>query len=337
MTKFPRFLFLEITKECNLKCQFCGLWKTQDLPEKISLGDKITFLKNVIKWLGVHKEVLSVCLMGGEPFLYPNQVFEITKACMDIIPMVYLSTNGTLLKANIDKILKSGLTALNISIDSHIPEIHDNLRGRQGLFDYLIPVIKELISKRNEYKYPIKIWISSILGNWNINSLPEHIKFFKKLGVDGIRFLPIQYTTGFSSPKNWHKNFNGFPQSNEVQNGIDYLLALKSNMDFYQNSKEEIILWQSYFKNPEYFPKSISPCRAYEQNLWVDIYGNIQFCDTKIIEPKDMIGNIMTTPIEDIWNGERALQIKQEMKNCNRGCGMKSCNMNINLFKRSIY
>ena len=75
----PQRLFIQITDECNLRCKLCKLWKTQDPPDKISLEDKITFLKKVIKWLGIHKKGVLVHLGGGEPFLYPDQVFKLSK------------------------------------------------------------------------------------------------------------------------------------------------------------------------------------------------------------------------------------------------------------------
>lgn len=323
----PKRLFIQITNECNLKCKLCKLWKTQDLPEKISLDDKITFLKKVIKWLGIHKKGFLVHLGGGEPFLYPDQVFKLSKICKDNNIECTINTNGTLLKTNMHKILKSGITEINISIDSHIPEIHDNLRGRIGLFKQVTTDVKELIEYRNKYD-SIKIQIASIIGDWNIRRLYDHINFLKNLGVDGIRFQPIQYTydSEIRAKNNWYENFDQFPHSHkDIQNVMNYILELKQGNNFVLNLVEEIKLWGSYFKNPEYIP-NIDICKAFRNNIIVDLYGNIKYCFWHHINPINKIGNIVEDSIEKIWNGKVALQVKKQMRKCSKGCGLLNCN-----------
>ncbi len=100
------------------------------------------------------------------------------------------------------------------------------------------------------------------------------------------------------------------------------------------NSKEEIELWQSYFRNPEYLPKDLNPCKAYEQNLIIDVCGNVKFCFNKKIEPLNKIGNVLTTSINKIWNGRTATNIREEMSACNRACGVMACHINTELMKK---
>ena len=186
--------------------------------------------------------------------------------------------------------------------------------------------------KKDWNNLPIKLCVQSILGSWNINSLPKHIDFFQDLGIDGIMFQPIQYPFGLLIPKNWHKHFDKFPHSEEdILSGINYILSLKQDNGFIMNSKEELELWLSYFRNPEYLPNDLNPCKAYEQNLIVDVCGNVKFCFTKEIKPKNKIGNILTTSIEELWNGKNALQEKEVMRSCNLACGIMACHIDTNL------
>lgn len=175
-------IFLEITKECNLRCQLCKLWQQKDPNQKLTTKQKIHFLSEIILWLDDNNEVsnkdLSVILTGGEPFQYIDHVLEISNFCQLNEIKSYVNTNGSLLEPYIIKILKSGLTALTISIDSHKPEIHDDLRGFLGLFNHLIKILRRMKSKKDENGYPIKLCVQSILGGWNINTLPAHINFF---------------------------------------------------------------------------------------------------------------------------------------------------------------
>ena len=95
------------------------------------------------------------------------------------------------------------------------------------------------------------------------------------------------------------------------------LLNSKKNDGFIMNSKEEIELWRLYLSDPEYLHNGINPCRANEQNLIVDVCGNVKFCFNKILEPMDKIGNILTTPIDEILYGKNALQVKETTKRRN--------------------
>ena len=168
MVNHLRNLFIEITTECNLKCQICDLWKRKDSINKLNISHKLKFLKNIIDWAEAnnpeHKRNLNVILTGGEPFLFPDQVLMISNICKENHIPCYLNTNGSLVEPLVDRILDSGLTALTISLDSHHSTIHDNLRQSPGLFKSLIKVINLLLVRKRKETYPIKICVQSILG-----------------------------------------------------------------------------------------------------------------------------------------------------------------------------
>lgn len=332
----PERLFLEITKECNLKCRLCKLWQQEDSFGRLSLEDKIKFLLRLFDWLENYKKSFrnhfSIILTGGEPFLYTNEVLEIAKVCKENNIKCYVHTNGSLLEPRLNDILNSGLSALTISIDSHIPEIHGKLRNSSGLFSHLIDIIKKMVQYKKKNNCITKICVQSILGSWNLNSILDHISFFYDLGIDGMMFQPIQYPFGLSIPENWHKNFLYFPKSSsEVANSLELLLDFKKTNDFIMHSREEIGLWKHYFENPEYFPVNVNPCKSYEQNLIVDTCGNVKFCFNKLIEPINKIGNILTHSIDELWKGKTALQIKESMKTCNQACGVMACHIDTKL------
>lgn len=336
MSILPQKLFLEITTECNLRCKLCKFWQNKDPGNKIDLTAKINFLKKVINWLERNDEefqnYFDIILTGGEPFLYRNQVLKIAKLCKNNDISCYINTNGSIIGSNLKKILNSGLKALTISIDSHNAQVYDFLRGSMGLFNQLIEVLRNLKQKKDRNNFPIKLCVQSILGGWNINSLAEHIEFFQDLGIDGIMFQPIQYPFGLPIPEGWHKHFDKYPHSEEdIQNTIKYILSLKKDNSFVMNSKEEVELWLPYFRNPEYMSKKLNPCKAYEQNLIVDVCGNVKFCFNKEIKPKNKIGNILTTSIEELWNGKNASKEKKTLRSCNRACGIMACHIDTNL------
>ncbi|MFX1296303.1 MAG: radical SAM/SPASM domain-containing protein [Promethearchaeota archaeon] len=334
--RLPERLFLEITKECNLKCRLCKLWEQKDPSGRLLLEDKIKFLLRLFNWLENYRKNFRnhfcIILTGGEPFLYTKEILKIAEICKDNNIKCYVNSNGSLLELTLNRIFNCGLSALTISIDSHIPEIHDKLRNSPGLFSYLTDKIKRMVQWKKENNFLTKICVQSILGSWNLNSILDHISFFYDLGIDGIMFQPIQYPFGLSIPENWHKKFLYFPKlSSEIANSLEILSDFKKENDFIMHSREEIELWKLYFDNPEYLPKQINPCKSYEQNLIVDTCGNVKFCFNKLIEPINKIGNIKTHTIDELWKGKTAFQIRESMKTCNRACGVMACHIDTKL------
>lgn len=117
-----------------------------DLIQKIQFLD--IFFQSLEDFNPKFTENFSLILTGGEPFLFPTQVFKIAKFCRVNGVNSYVNSNGTLLRPLIGKILDSGLTGLTISLDSHKDEIHDNLRGIRGIFRKIIDVIKLMLNQK---------------------------------------------------------------------------------------------------------------------------------------------------------------------------------------------
>jgi MoaA/NifB/PqqE/SkfB family radical SAM enzyme len=334
MTNLIHNLFMEITTECNLRCQICDLWKRKDSISKLNIENKLKFLKNIFDWAEEcypdSRGDTNVILTGGEPFLFPDQVFMISDICRENHHNCYINTNGSLIRPRTDKILDSGLTAVTISIDSHHSKIHDILRQSPGLFKSVTRTIKILINKKRKENYPIKICIQSILGDWNIREVAEQVEFFKDLGIDGMQFQPFQHPFGRLIAFGCCKESDFFPNSHvEIDNAIDTLIKLKNKNSFIMNSVEEIQLFRQYFKNPESLPNR--SCKAFDQNLIIDVCGNVKFCFNKSLEPADKIGNIITKKIDVLLNGKEATLVKESMRNCNSPCGIMMCHVSSNL------
>lgn len=340
MTTLQR-IFIEITSTCNLRCRLCKLWQNTESTRVLTLGEKLAFIKDVLNYLEKssnknnntsHGPLPSVILTGGEPFLYPEQVFSISDSCRLKGVNCYVNINGSKVRLLIDQILNSGLTAITFSIDSHDSQTHDRLRGLNGLHDEVTNTIREMLKRKRKIDSSTLICVQSILGNWNLNSLPEHLSFLRNLGIDKMAFQPIQYPFGLQIPANWHENFPDFPNSkSEIKKAIAYLVKIKKNDDFITNSIEEINLWKSYFDNPELLPNGHNPCKAFEQNIIIDVYGNVRFCFNEIPDPIDKIGNIRTASIKSILESKAALETRKKMMACNRSCGIMACHIDANL------
>ena len=76
-------------------------------------AEEIHRLATLFSGLGVTK----VKLTGGEPTVR-HDIVEIVKRIKPLFSEVGMTTNGTLLKRKLPKLVEAGLTSVNISLDS---------------------------------------------------------------------------------------------------------------------------------------------------------------------------------------------------------------------------
>ncbi len=119
-------LWLYTNFHCNLACDYCCV-ASSPRAERRELGlDRILRLVDQAAAWGVGELYLT----GGEPFLLPD-IAPIVRGCTEALPTTLL-TNGMLFRGPGLRSLRAmprERFALQISLDSATPEVHDSHRG----------------------------------------------------------------------------------------------------------------------------------------------------------------------------------------------------------------
>ena len=114
------YLRISITDRCNLQCRYC---EPQDLIPKLSHADILTY-EEILRVVGVATRlgVSKVRVTGGEP-LVRKGVYDFLNelTATEDLKDVSLTTNGVLLKDNLEKIQAAGISRINISLDTLNP------------------------------------------------------------------------------------------------------------------------------------------------------------------------------------------------------------------------
>ena len=160
-----RYLELQITKRCNLKCKHCFLGDTEnvDLP-----------LEKIRKILKEFEEMqgLRVLITGGEALLHPN-FSEINEFLKELAIRKILFTNGILLDEGILKNLN--VEEIQISIDG-MKSGHEKLRG-VGTFEKTLSALKKAID------YGFQVSVATVIHRGNIEEFDELEALIKSLKV----------------------------------------------------------------------------------------------------------------------------------------------------------
>lgn len=143
MIRAPRWVVLQITERCNLRCRMCYEWgecgaylekkpsEFHDLPL-----DKI---EEVIADLKAYKPHFE--LFGGEPMMHP-QFREIIKMINRHNCLIDIPTNGTLLHRYAEELARSCVNVIWVSIDG--PEQYNDLQRGSGVYKLAYEGIKKL-------------------------------------------------------------------------------------------------------------------------------------------------------------------------------------------------
>lgn len=160
-----RYLELQITTVCNLKCRHCYIsgGQNHELPPKQ--------LRRILKEFE-DMQGLRVMITGGEPLLH-SRFDEINDMLPEFALRKVLFTNGTLLTDQI--IRKLNVHEVQVSIDG-LGASHDAVRGN-GMFDRAIDAVR-----RSRYA-GLDVSIATMVLSRNTADFAQMERMFREMGV----------------------------------------------------------------------------------------------------------------------------------------------------------
>ncbi len=263
-------LQIEPTRRCNLNCRICIRRDLDETTAFLSLKD--------------FKRILSlfpckhVALHGwGEPLLNP-ELFQMVRYAESRKISTEFTTNATLLQANIEKIITSGLSSIAFGIHNK-----ENL-------PVVMPQIKELIAYRNGKKLrKPKTYIDIVIYRENWHHIPDIIKAAADVNIEVVvlhRVFDIRKTdpaTGYISVQDEKELFT------RVKN-----LARKLGLKLYLPPEPSI------------------PCRTVKDSLFVTSEGKVTPCPYL---PEFYVGDALRSDLKEVISSGRYRSFVRSMKN----------------------
>lgn len=160
-----------LIRRCNLTCKHCySISGDVDFPNELSTED-VFHVMDDLKMFRVPVLILS----GGEP-LMRRDIFEISERAKAMRFYVGLSSNGTLIDADLaDRIRAIGYDYVGISLDG-IGATHDRFRGRAGAYEEALGGLR-LLRDRG-----IKVGVRFTMTEDNAAELPRLLDLVEREG-----------------------------------------------------------------------------------------------------------------------------------------------------------
>ncbi len=176
-----RYLFLEITRRCNLSCIHCGSDCSKDLKmQEMTLES----WQNIIKAMQDRYSPTFV-ITGGEP-LVSEGFNQISKTLKDVNASWGMVTNGMLLtRDKMKMIVENGLDSMTISLDG-TEKNHKYIRRHPKSFKKALNAVEILGESEITYKDVV-----SCVFKGNINELDKIADMLVDRGINSWRLFRI--------------------------------------------------------------------------------------------------------------------------------------------------
>jgi AdoMet-dependent heme synthase len=168
-----RMLAWEVTRSCNLNCQHC-----RAAAERGPYDGELS----TIKCFQLLDEVAAfaspvIILTGGEPLLRPD-IFDIAGYGTSKGLRMVMATNGTLVNpGTAQRMIRSGIKRVSISLDGKDAQSHNAFRGEKGAFAGALSGIEALRNAGMEFQ------INTTVTAANLSQIRDILDLAIKLGA----------------------------------------------------------------------------------------------------------------------------------------------------------
>lgn len=162
---YPPHPVWEVTSRCNLKCLHCHIGDVGNSDEELTTEEAKEFIDELRKV----NEFRMLVYTGGEPLVRPD-IFELLEYSYSRGFINVIATNGTLINDPLaNKLRNSGVAAAAVSLDSSLPEVHNQIRADESAFEAALRGIRAI----KNAGIPLQINVTAM--KYNFSQLGELI------------------------------------------------------------------------------------------------------------------------------------------------------------------
>jgi len=245
LSRRPRYVVVHVNDRCNSRCNTCFIWKSD--VKDISKNFILDFLETSLRYCGR----VPVTFTGGEPLLR-RDIYEMISFTQQQRGLPRIITNGLLLSSsNIDKLSRSGIESITISLNGVNEQIHDSSRGIPGNLRRIRKAVQYI---KKKHRHIMLDFLMTIYKD-NLKQIIPVIEFAHKNNAT-VGFQPLQeffkWKLQFSSEQEARKSFTSMLPTNKLQvkKVFNQVRKLKSRGYKIRVFESHLKEYENYFQNP---------------------------------------------------------------------------------------
>lgn len=282
----PYRMDLAVTYRCNNDCAHCYNARERNFPELDTDQWKVVLDK---LWnLGVPHIVFT----GGEATLR-NDLPELIKHAENIGQITGLNTNARRLMDMdyVNQLVDAGLDHVQITVESCVPEIHDEMMRARGAFKQTIAGLKNALASK------LYVMTNTTMLQTNVHTIPDTLDFLADIGVPTIGLNALIYSgQGLTVG-------TGLRES-ELQPVLD--IATRKTAEHGQK-----LIWYTPTQYCEFDPTAhnlgVKGCTAALYSMCIESNGSVLPCQS-YYHP---LGNFLNDTWDSIWNHKLSAQLRE--------------------------
>jgi len=311
----PRMCNLSISLGCMLRCKICYHWQNDE--KGIVRPDLDEWKKFIYSLQGCVAPDFTIVFGGGEPLLFPEELIELILFSSKIGFRTALATSGhTINERFADRLAKSGLNNIDLTIFSLTDNVHDFLRGVDGSLAKVLNAVRYL----EQFSGTLDIGINTIITKPSLEGLIELTGWVNgNTHLKGINYQAI--TRPFHTPfvEEWYKldkySFLWPDDFDKLESVLDSLISLKQKNYHIANPVSQFMMFKDFFRHPSSFIKPMA-CNLTEGRFFtINSDGSVELCPYM-----ESLGKIKEGDFEKLWHSELAMTIKNKIEQCKINC-----------------
>lgn len=282
----PYRMDLAITYRCNNDCAHCYNARERNFPE-LTTEQWFKIIDQL--WdLGVPHIVFT----GGEATLR-NDLPDLIRHAEANGQITGLNTNARRLMDMdyVNQLVDAGLDHVQITVESCVPEIHDEMMRAKGAFRQTIAGVNNVL------RSPLYVMTNTTMLRTNVHTIPATLDFLADLGVPTIGLNALIYSgSGLTVG-------TGLKES-ELQPILD--VATQKT-----NQRGQRLIWYTPTQYCEFDPTAnnlgVKGCTAALYSMCIESNGNVLPCQS-YYHP---LGNMLEDSWDSIWNHPLSIQLRE--------------------------
>jgi len=313
----PYRMDLAITYRCNNDCSHCYNARSRDYKE-LTTSEWFQILDHL--W---EQGIPHVVFTGGEPTLRQD-LPELVRHAENNGQITGINTNGRRLsdRRYLDSLIDSGLDHIQITLESHLPDIHDWMVNSKGAFTQTIAGLENALNS------PVFVMTNSTLLHKNSQNLEQTLRFLANLGVPTVGLNALIYSGKGVSVG-----------TGVAESALPLLLKVAQEITDANNQR---LIWytptQYCMFDPMILSLGVKGCTAALYNMCVESNGDVIPCQS-YYQP---VGNLLIDKWETIWNHSLCVSLRERsnlpqkchgcslLQECGGGCPLQNNHFSTN-------